>query len=221
MTRALVIGATGGIGAAVAAALEARGTEVTRLSRTADGLDVTDATSVEAAMGRLEGPFDLVFVAVGALTPAGQEPEKAVKEITADAMSAAFMVNAAGPMLLLKHALPLIHKDARSVIAILSARVGSIGDNAIGGWHSYRASKAALNQFVHGTAVEMKRTHKQGIAVVLHPGTVATPFTEKYASRHRTTPAPEAATNLLGVIDGLATEHSGRFFDYAGKEIPW
>jgi len=124
-------------------------------------------------------------------------------------------------MLALKHALPRLPKDERSVIAILSARVGSIGDNQIGGWHSYRASKAALNQLVHGAAIEMKRTHKQAIAVCLHPGTVATPFTEKYAGRHKTTPAPEAAANLLNVIDSLTLEHSGGFYDYAGKEIPW
>ena len=221
MTTALVIGASGGIGSAVAAALEAQGAEVTRLSRSADGLDLTDEASIERTLGALTGPFDLVFVSVGALTPAGQEPEKAVKEVTANALAAAFAVNATGPMLALKHALPLLPKDERSVIAILSARVGSIGDNQIGGWHSYRASKAALNQLVHGAAIEMKRTHKQAIAVCLHPGTVETPFTAKYAGRHKTTPADEAARNLLAVIDGLTPERSGGFYDYAGKEIPW
>lgn len=221
MERALVIGASGGIGSAVSTALEARGVRVTRLSRSADGLDLTDEASVETMLGRLDDSFDLVFVAVGALTPAGQEPEKAVKEVTPEALAAAFAVNATGPMLALKHALPLIHKDSRAVIAILSARVGSIGDNNIGGWHSYRASKAALNQLVHGAAIELRRTHKQAIAVCLHPGTVATPFTENYAGRHKTTPAPEAARNLLAVIDSLTSEHSGGFYDYAAQEIPW
>ncbi len=221
MTRALVIGASGGIGAAVVAELQSRGAEVVGLSRSVDGLDLTDEASVERAFGALSGTFDLVFVAVGALEPAGSAPEKAVREVTGDGMAAAFAVNALGPMLALKHALPLIAKDSRSVIAVLSARVGSIGDNQIGGWHSYRASKAALNQLVHGAAIEMRRTHKQAVAVCLHPGTVETPFTAKYAGRHKTTPAPEAAANLLNVIEGLSTEHSGGFYDYAGKEIPW
>ena len=221
MTSALVIGASGGIGAAVATELETRGASVTRVSRSVDGLDVTDGASVASVMSTLSGPYDLVFVAVGALTPAGQPPEKSIKDMSVDAMAAAFAVNAAGPMMVLKHALPLIAKDRRAVIAVLSARVGSIGDNAIGGWHSYRASKAGLNQLVHGAAIEMKRTHKQAIAVCLHPGTVETPFTAKYAGRHKTTPAPEAAAHLLNVIDGLTGEHSGGFYDYAGKEIPW
>ena len=130
-------------------------------------------------------------------------------------------VNALGPMLVLKHGLRLLPKDAPAVFAALSARVGSIGDNNIGGWHSYRAAKAALNQLIHGAAIEMKRTHKQVTAVCLHPGTVETPFTAKYAGRHKTVPASEAAANLVNVIEGLTPAQSGGFFDYAGKEIPW
>ncbi|MGR3541518.1 MAG: SDR family NAD(P)-dependent oxidoreductase [Hasllibacter sp.] len=220
MERALVIGASGGIGSAVADALEGRGAEVTRLSRSADGLDVTDEASVEAALGALEPGFDLVFVATGALAPAG-EPEKSVGAVTGEALRAAFDVNAVGPMLCLKHALPLLPKDRRAVFAALSARVGSIGNNGIGGWHSYRASKAALNQLLHGAAIEMRRTHRQAVCLALHPGTVATPFTEKYAGRHRTVPAEEAAGNLLRVIERATPEMSGGFHDYAGEEIPW
>ncbi|NND17421.1 MAG: C factor, cell signaling protein, partial [Silicimonas sp.] len=111
--------------------------------------------------------------------------------------------------------------DERAVFAALSARVGSIGDNGIGGWHSYRTAKAGLNQLIHGASIEMKRTHKQAIAVCLHPGTVETPFTAKYAGRHATVPASEAASNLLDVIDGLTPAQTGGFFDYAGKEIAW
>ena len=221
MERALVIGASGGIGAALRDALAARGVAVTGLSRRDDGLDVTDEASIAAALGALEGPFDLIFVATGKLDGAGQRPEKAVAEVTPEALADQFRVNAAGPMLLLKHALPLLPKDAPSVFAVLSARVGSIGDNRIGGWHSYRAAKAALNQLIHGAAIELSRTHKQACAVCLHPGTVETPFTAAYAGRHKTVPAPEAAANLLSVSDTLTPEHSGRFFDYAGAEIPW
>jgi NAD(P)-dependent dehydrogenase (short-subunit alcohol dehydrogenase family) len=221
MRQALVIGASGGIGSAIVAELKDRGWNVTGLSRSADGLDVTDEASVEAALGALDGPFELVFVATGALAPEGYEPEKAVREITGEALLDQIRINALGPALVLKHSLSLLPKDAPSVFAALSARVGSIGDNKIGGWHSYRTSKAALNQLIHGAAIELKRTHKQAVAVCLHPGTVETPFTAKYAGRHKTVPAPEAASNLLNVIEGLTPAQSGGFFDYAGKEIPW
>lgn len=221
MKRALIIGATGGIGGAVADALTTRGVAVTGLSRSADGLDVTDEASIAAALGALAGPYDLIFVATGKLDGAGHRPEKAISEVTAEALTDQFRVNAAGPMLLLKHALPLLPKDGRSVFAVLSARVGSIDDNRIGGWHSYRAAKAALNQLIHGAAIELARTHRQACAVCLHPGTVETPFTAAYAGRHRTVPATEAASNLLSVIDTRTPEHSGRFYDYAGAEVPW
>ena len=107
------------------------------------------------------------------------------------------------------------------MVAVLSARVGSIGDNRIGGWHSYRASKAALNQIVHGAAIELGRSHKQSICVALHPGTVGTPFTAEYAGRHKTVPAKEAAANLIDVVNDLRVEQSGGFYDYAGQEINW
>lgn len=221
MHRALVIGASGGIGAAVVAALSARGAEVTGLSRSGDGLDVTETASVARHLGALEGSFDLIFVATGALVIDGAEPEKSIAGVTAGALADQYLLNAIGPMLVLKHALPLLPKDRRAVFAALSARVGSIGDNRMGGWHSYRAAKAGLNQLIHGAAVELSRTHRRAIAVCLHPGTVATPFTADYAARHPTVPPEEAAENLLGVIEGLTSDQSGGFFDYAGREIPW
>lgn len=221
MPKALVIGASGGIGTAIVNELSTRGWHPTTLSRSVDGLDVTDEASVKGALGSLDTVFDLVFVATGALTPSGHAPEKAIRDATTEALVAQFKVNAIGPMLVLKHALRLLPKDRRSVFAALSARVGSIGDNKLGGWHGYRASKAALNQFVHGASVELKCTHKQAIAVCLHPGTVATSFTENYAARNTTTPAKKAAAQLINVVEGLETQHSGRFFDYAGREIPW
>jgi NAD(P)-dependent dehydrogenase (short-subunit alcohol dehydrogenase family) len=220
MERALIIGASGGIGRAVADALDARGVAVTRLSRAVDGLDVTDEASVARLMAPLDGPFDLVFVAVGVLALPGQAPEKAVAALTAEALAGVFAVNAIGPALVLKHVLRLLPKDRRAVVAVLSARVGSIGDNRIGGWHAYRASKAALNQIVRGTAIEMKRTHKQAICVALHPGTVQTPFTANYSGHSMVTPET-AAANLLAVIEGLERDQTGGFYDWAGEDVPW
>lgn len=221
MERALVVGASGGIGAAVVAELAKRGVAVTGLSRSGDGLDVTDEASVAAHLGALDAPFDLIFVATGALVIDGAEPEKAVKQVTAQALANQYILNAVGPMLVLKHALPLIPRDRRAVFAALSARVGSIGDNGLGGWHSYRAAKAGLNQLIHGAAIELKRSHKQAIAVCLHPGTVATNFTAKYAAAHKTVPPADAAAHLVDVVAGLTPAQSGGFFDYAGREIPW
>ena len=219
--RALIIGASGGIGSAMCRQLVARGVTVDGLSRQTDGLDITSEVSVKQHLSRLIGPYDLIFVATGVLASEGAAPEKAIREVEEEAMLHAFRVNAIGPMLVLKHSLHLLPKDQRAVFAVLSARVGSIGDNSIGGWHSYRASKAGLNQLIHGAAIELKRTHKKAIAVCLHPGTVATPFTENYAARHKTVAPEDAAANLLDVVDHLRPEQSGGFFDYAFKEIPW
>lgn len=221
MKRALVIGTSGGIGGAVAAELDRRGIRVDTLSRSADGLDVTDETSVAHHLGKLDGEVDLIFVATGALVIDGAAPEKALREIAADALVNQFRVNALGPALVLKHAVRLLPKDRRSVFAALSARVGSIGDNRLGGWHGYRASKAALNQLIHGAAIELGRTRKHAIAVCLHPGTVRTDFTRDYADRHRTVEPDQAARNLLDVIAGLGPADSGGFFDYAARPIPW
>lgn len=221
MDHALVIGNTGGIGREIEDALTARGVAVTGLSRSVDGLDVTDEASVARVLGQVPGPVDLVFVATGALELAGRGPEKAIREVTGDALMAQMALNAMGPMLVLKHTLPLLPRDRRAVFAALSARVGSIGDNRLGGWHSYRAAKAALNQLIHGAAVELARTHKHAIAVCLHPGTVATALTENYAGGHPTVAPQDAAENLLSVIDGLTPAQSGGFFDYARREIPW
>lgn len=221
MKHALVIGASGGIGRAVAEELTRRGVAVTTLSRRDDGLDITDPASVAEVMGRQDGPFDLIFVATGILAPNGTGPEKSVSAIEAAIMAEVLAVNAIGPALVMQAALPLLPRDTPSVLAVVSARVGSIGDNKIGGWHSYRASKAALNQIVRGTAIEMGRTHKKAVCVALHPGTVATPFTADYAGRHKTVPPDEAARNLVDVLTGLEPAQSGRFFDYSGAEVPW
>lgn len=221
MENALIIGSSGGIGSALSNTLAARGVAVTALSRSRDGLDVTDEASVEAALGALNGSFDLIFVATGALEINGSEPEKTLRHVTADAMIDQFKLNTVGPSLVLKHAMRLLPRKGRSVFAALSARVGSIGDNRLGGWYSYRTSKAALNQMIHSGAIELARTHKDLICVALHPGTVETKFTEKYVGHNPSVPAAEAAANLLSVLEGLTPDDTGKFFDWQGKEVPW
>ena len=221
MKDALVIGASGGIGSALVAELENRDVRVTGLSRSADGLDVTDEASVEAHLGALDGEFDLVFVATGALELEGRGPEKSLKELTAQAMEAQFRVNCVGPSLVLKHSVRLLPRDRECRFAALSARVGSIGDNGLGGWYSYRTAKAAVNQMIHGGAIELSRTHRQSICVALHPGTVETPLTEKFAGGHKTVTPEEAARNLLDVLAALTPENTGQFFDWAGEPVPW
>jgi len=221
METALIIGASGGIGSALSEALEARSVRVTRLSRRKDGLDVTDEASVTAALGRLDGVFDLVFVATGALEIDGAQPEKALSQVTSRAMADQFMLNCVGPSLVLGHTRHLLPRDRPSVFAALSARVGSIGDNRMGGWYSYRTSKAALNQMIRGAAIELARTHPKAACVALHPGTVATAFTEKYLGRHPSVTPQEAAQNLLMVIDGLDAEDTGGFYDWQGETVPW
>ncbi|MEM5543799.1 SDR family NAD(P)-dependent oxidoreductase [Sulfitobacter sp. AS92] len=219
--RVLVIGASGGIGAALAAAGRSRGDAVTTLSRSADGFDVTDEASVRTGLERLAGPFDAVIVATGALEIDGATPEKTIKAVTQKAMMNQFALNAVGPALVLRHAEKLLPRDKRAVFAVLSARVGSIGDNRLGGWISYRSAKAAVNQIVHTAAIELRRSHPQSICVALHPGTVETAFTKKYVGRHSAVPASEAADNLLTVIDGLTPADSGGFFDWGGKAVAW
>jgi len=221
MEKVLIIGGSGGIGAALVAAFEGRGAQVVTLSRSKDGLDITDEASVEAHLGALEGPFDALIVATGALEIEGAAPEKTVRAVSARAMADQFAVNAIGPALLLRHAARILPRAGRSVCAVLTARVGSIGDNRIGGWTSYRAAKAAANQIVHTTAIELARTHSEMVCVALHPGTVETPFTQKYLGRHPAVPAAEAAQNLLAVMDGLDAKDTGGFFDWAGKRVPW
>ncbi|WMS44872.1 SDR family NAD(P)-dependent oxidoreductase [Acuticoccus sp. MNP-M23] len=219
--RALVVGASGGIGAALCTAMAQQGAEITRLSRSADGLDVTDEAAIEAATGPLSGTYERIIVATGALEAAGQPPEKTIRDLTPEALAAQFAVNAMGPALVLKHIWRLIPRDRPSAVAVLSARVGSIGDNRLGGWYSYRTAKAAVNQLVHTAAIELARSHREAVLVALHPGTVATPFTADYAGRHKTVPPAEAAHNLLNVIDGLTPADTGRFFDWKGEPVPW
>jgi len=220
MKRALVVGASGGIGGALVQGLQRNGHHVTTLSRSIDNFDITDEACIIEALGRVRGPFETIIVATGALEIGPYGPEKHLKALCPEALAAQFTLNAVGPALVLKHSLQHIPSDRRAVFAALSARVGSIGDIRLGGWYSYRASKAALNQLIHTAAIEVARCHKQAICVTLHPGTVATRFTEKY-SDHARVSARQAASNLLAVIENLSPSETGKFFDWSGAEVAW
>lgn len=216
----LIIGASGGIGSALARVHTARGDSVTGLSRSRDGFDICDADSVADALhGR--GPFDRVIVATGALEINGSAPEKTIKGIAPQAMLDQFALNTVGPALVLSHAHRLLVRDRPSHFAVLSARVGSIGDNRLGGWISYRSAKAAVNQVIRTAAIELRRSHPQACVVALHPGTVATAFTEKYVGRHPSVAPHAAAMRLQTVLDGLGPDQSGLFFDHAGAAVAW
>lgn len=221
MKTALIIGASGGIGGAICENLERQSVAVTRLSRSQDSFDLTNPEVVNQTLTETAGPFDLILIASGALEVNGAPPEKTIKSVSAQAMMDQFALNAVGPALVLGHAARLLPRDRRSVFAVLSARVGSIGDNRLGGWISYRASKAAVNQIVRTSAIELARTHKQSICVALHPGTVQTAFTEKYVGRHPAVEPDEAAEHLLAVAKALSPADTGGFFDWAGRPVPW
>ncbi|MGV8987530.1 MAG: SDR family NAD(P)-dependent oxidoreductase [Cypionkella sp.] len=221
MEQALVVGASGGIGQALCGALAARGVRVTGVSRSRDGLDLTDEASITRVLGGLDGPFGTVIVATGALQFGPHRPEKSLRVVGSDAMAAQFALNATGPLLVLKHALRLMPRDRPTRFAALSARVGSIGDNGLGGWYSYRAAKAALNQLIHTAAIEIARTHPLSVIVTLHPGTVDTRLTEDHRGGRAAMAPSAAAGHLLAVLDGLSPAQTGQFFDWRGAQVPW
>ena len=221
MKEILIIGSSGGLGAALVAAYSARGDRVLGLSRRGNGLDLTDPDSVDAQMGGLDRRFDRIILATGGLSIDGTGPEKTIKAISAPAMMAQFALNAVGPALVLRHAARLMPRDRPAVFAALSARVGSIGDNRAGGWISYRSAKAALNQIIHTGAIELSRSHPQSVLVALHPGTVATGLSAAYLARYPAQSPQQAAENLIGVIETRRPSDSGGFFDWAGAAVPW
>ena len=225
---AIVIGATGGIGAAVLSKLQSDGafTQTLGLSRSSVlALDLLDEGSIHACAQHIASlglPLRLVVDATGILSGSGMAPEKSWQQLDAAQMAQAFAINAIGPALLLKHFLPLLPKSGKSVFASLSAKVGSIGDNRLGGWYSYRASKTALNQLVHTAAIELRRRAPEAICVVMHPGTVATALSSPFAKTGLDVQTPEqCAGKILAVIDGLAAKDSGGFFNHDGTELPW
>jgi NAD(P)-dependent dehydrogenase (short-subunit alcohol dehydrogenase family) len=221
---AVVIGASGGIGAAFFRCLEAGGAfgRVIGLSRRADEIDLASEESVRAAAEGLAASGiapRLVIIASGVLAPPGARPERGFRELDATAMAAVFAANAIGPALVFKHFVPLLPKAGRSVMAALSARVGSIEDNRLGGWMSYRASKAALNQIVRCAAIEAARTRPEAIIAALHPGTIETELSRIEARGRFTATADEAATAMLAALHGLS--RSGVFVAYDGTPVPW
>lgn len=228
---ALILGASGGIGAAFLAPIAAAGFETRATARqggaTLARVDITDEASV-ASLGETlrvdASPLRLVILATGLLHDATLQPEKSMRALDAAHLARSFAVNAIGPALVAKHVLPLLPRTGKSVFAVLSARVGSIADNRLGGWYGYRASKAALNQIIRTLSIETRRTRPEAILVALHPGTVATalshPFRGQVDPGGLFTPQ-EAADHLLGVIDGLTAEDSGGFFAWDGSSIPF
>ncbi|CAN1542886.1 FabG Dehydrogenases with different specificities (related to short-chain alcohol dehydrogenases) [Paracoccaceae bacterium] len=218
--RALVIGSSGGIGGALVTALSSQG-EVIGLSRRGDGFDITDEANIARHLGALDGSFDLILVATGALYLEGVGTEKSLKALDPAVLARQFAVNAIGPALVIKHALRLMPRDRVARLGVLSARVGSIGDNALGGWYGYRAAKAALNQLVHTAAIEAARTHPQSVLVALHPGTVETGLSPADRAGHPSVAPAVAAGNLLAVLGGLGPADTGGFFDWQGKVVPW
>ena len=223
---AVVIGVQGGVGRALMAALEGAPAFARVMGFSRNGtvpVDIVAEPTIMAAAQTLAGQeVRLVIDATGFLHGDGLMPEKSFRELSADHLARSFAVNALGPALLMKHFLPLLPRQGRAVFATLSARVGSIGDNQIGGWYSYRAAKAALNQLVHTAAIEVKRNKPEAVCVALHPGTVESALSAPFAkSGLNVRPPDEAARDLLAVISRLEPAQSGGFFDYRGEVVAW
>ncbi len=222
--RAVIAGSTGGIGRAFLQILhnDTNCGEVIGLSRsTTPHIDLLDEQTIADAAQQIGGEVHLFVDATGFLSDHQAGPEKSLRAITPENMARLFAINATGPALLMKHFIPLLPREERGIFATLSARVGSIGDNRLGGWHSYRASKAALNMLVRGAAIEASRTRKHAVLTALHPGTVKTPLSEPFAADRPRLSPEEAAARLLAVIDALKPKQSGSFHAYDGTEIPW
>lgn len=236
--HAVIIGASGGLGSAFTKALAQRHEVkiVHALSRSGSApsgpnilsgrLDLSDENSISVAANEVaeHGAPDLVIIATGLLSDDGDlRPEKSFRQQTPSAFEQVFAVNTFGPALVAKHFLPIMPRAGRAVFAALSARVGSISDNRMGGWHAYRASKAALNMLIRNYAIEQARRNPDFIAVSLHPGTVDTELSKPFQSGvpdKQLFSADQSAAYLLDVIAGLGPSNSGKAFDWAGKEIP-
>jgi NAD(P)-dependent dehydrogenase (short-subunit alcohol dehydrogenase family) len=233
---AVVIGAGGGLGAALVAQLSGMAGEtgpcaaVLALSRTSfPAIDYGDEASLKTAAdwvaaqcASLQIELRLLVVASGFLHGPQGQPERSFTQLDASYLQHVFQINAIGPALVMKHFLPLLPKQGRCVAAFVSAKVGSIGDNALGGWYGYRASKAALNQLVKTASIEMTRRNRQSVCVALHPGTVDTALSQPFAKTGlKVRPAGEAAGDLLAVIQGLTPADTGCLMDYRGLRLPF
>ncbi len=238
-TNCVVIGASGGIGEAFVRhlvdqeqvervhCLSRRGVIPFENTKLVGGvIDYETPTSISQVAGIVaqDGPLDLVIVATGLLHRDGEiGPEKSLRNLEDGALEKVFRINAFGPALVAKSFLPLMRRDKKTVFAALSARVGSISDNQIGGWYGYRAAKAALNQILRTASIEHARRWPQGVVVGLHPGTVDTelskPFQRNVAEGKLFT-APKATGEMLRVLDRLTAADTGRVFAYDGQIVP-
>lgn len=222
-SKALVLGANRGIGGALADLLEKSGSDVTRVGRDSHNFDITCEESIAGLFSSTgDEPYDLVFNATGFLHGDGIMPEKSLRQLSKKALTRNYEVNAIGPALLLKHLALAMPRQHEFVGISLSARVGSISDNRLGGWYSYRAAKAAQNQLIHSAAIEFRRTHPKAMLLAMHPGTVASNLSEPFAkSGLKVRPPEQAAQEILSVLQGLTVDDHGRFVDHEGKDIPW
>lgn len=226
--RAVVIGSTGTIGAAFVDALKhnPRCAAVVEMSRR-HGLLLENEDSIKAAAAHCakDAPFQLIIDATGALTIDGHGPEKHLGALNAAQLARQFEVNTIGPALLLKHFVPLLDSQQRVIYAKLSARVGSISDNRLGGWYGYRAAKAALNMVLQSAAIELARRKPLALVAAMQPGTVASPLTQPFVNPADCLLPSTAAQGLLAALDGLPAPHPGHvgayFVDHQGRSIPW
>tara|TARA_Y100001968_G_scaffold57488_1_gene48636 strand:- start:594 stop:1292 length:699 start_codon:yes stop_codon:yes gene_type:complete len=222
--RALVVGSRGALGQAFCHLLrEDPGCAgVTELSRaTQPGFDLLEPASITAAVQSLaaQAPYHLVLIATGVLHDAEIQPEKSLAAIDAEAMQKVFQINSIGPAVLLQQLLPLLER--KGALAVLSARVGSIADNRLGGWYAYRASKAALNMLLKTAAIEQARRYPEARLLSLHPGTVVSPLSQPFRGSAAARPALQAAAELLAVVDNSKASDSGSFVAYDGASVPW
>jgi len=229
---AIVIGSNGGLGAAMLAQLEsdANYTQAIGLSRgTEVSINYLDESSIAKAAESIASlcatsnlQLRLLVVATGFLHGAQGQPERSFTNLDAAYLAQVFQINSLGPALVMKHFLPLLPKTGRCVAGFMSAKVGSISDNTLGGWYGYRASKAALNQLVKTASIELSRRNKDSICVSLHPGTVATALSAPFAKTGlNVRPASEAADDLLAVLAGLQPADTGGLLDYTGQALPF
>ncbi|MFI8618820.1 SDR family NAD(P)-dependent oxidoreductase [Acidovorax sp. NPDC077693] len=224
--RAIVIGATGAIGSAFLAHLLAdpRCALALGLGRhTSPAIDLDDEATIANAAQHLkaQGPWHCIIHAAGMLHGPHGLPEKRLGQMNYAQMEATFRANTFGPALVLAHFAPLLPKQERGLLAVLSAKVGSIGDNRLGGWYSYRASKSALNMLLKTASIEVARTHPQAVLVALHPGTVDSALSAPFNGAEIGRRASDAAGDMLRVMDGLEAGETGGFYGYGGELLPW
>lgn len=224
--KALVIGASGAIGQAFVDYFERdlNCKYLGSISRThTPGFDLSDASSIEQAAlhSKLNGPYDIIIDATGALTIDGRGPEKSLNALNQDVLMRAFQVNTVGPALVLKHFAPLL-SGGPAIYAKLSARVGSISDNKKGGWYGYRASKAAMNMILQTAALELQRRNPTLRVVALQPGTVQSKLSDPFsAGVENLLSAEQSVAGMMAALIHLEIKSGAYFVDYQGNEISW